>query len=392
MAVTIALDGRTIYSATRRGTGKNLLDAYRALASLRTDWKFIIYHRGEIGHDPFASRINVAPRRIEMRGDRWDWWEQIRLPAAAWRDGADLLHCPANSCPRWSRVPVVSTIHDLIPLRISDAAVNGHADRFRRSIQRCLKKSAQIITVSRSTRDDLISDFGADPQRLDVITWAADSAYAPVRDESELARVWSRYNITGRYLLAFSGRSRRKNAAGMIHGFSRLSEALRRDVQFIVIGVEPADQRAWLMTLIEELGLLGRCMIFGFAPEEDVPALLSGAEALAFCSLYEGFGLPILDAFCCRTPVLTSGVSSMPEVAGDAAVYCNPNDPDSIANGMHRILSDEALRQSLIEKGPERAKQFTWPRTAEAICGVFEKCLRNHPTQRAQRLQRRSCG
>ncbi|MCZ6654630.1 MAG: glycosyltransferase family 1 protein, partial [Planctomycetota bacterium] len=348
MAVRIALDARTIYSKTRRGTGKNLIDAYRRMARLRPEWQFVLYHRSLNGDDPFAGYDNFSNRAIEMPGDRWNLWEHLRLPAAVRRDGVDLLHCPANSCPRFRATRVVSTIHDLIPLKLSDPAMNGEAQRFRNRVRRCLARSERVIAVSESTKQDLISDLGGDPDRIDVITWAADSACTPVRDEAELARIRARYNITGRYLLAFSGRSRRKNAEGMIRGFARLPAEVRRAVQFVLIGVEPIAQRGGLTELIGELKIAGNCAVFGFAPEEDIAPLLSGADALAFCSLYEGFGLPILDAFRCETAVLTSKVSSMPEVAGEAAVYCDPSDCGSIAEGMTRLLRDADLRDLLV--------------------------------------------
>ena len=142
-----------------------------------------------------------------------------------------------------------------------------------------------------------------------------------------------------------------------------------------MVGVEPSEQRAGLTALIRKLGISGQCAVFGFVPEEDVAPLLSGAEALAFCSLYEGFGLPILDAFRCETAVLTSNVSSMPEVAGDAAVYCDPASPEDMAEAMTEVLSDAKLREQMTQKGLARVRQFTWHRTAEAICRIFEKCL-----------------
>ncbi len=375
MAVRIALDARTIYSRARRGTGKNLLDAYRMMARLRPEWRFVLYHRGFEGVDPFAGSANISNRAIEMPGDRWDLWEHLRLPAAVCRDGIDLLHCPANSCPRFRATRVVSTVHDLIPLKLSDPTMNGEAERFLRSVRRCLARSERVMAVSESTKQDLIVDLGGDPDRIDVIAWAADSGCAPVRDEAELSRIRSRYNIRGRSMLAFSGRTRRKNAEGMIRGFAQVPAELRREVQFVLVGVEPIEQRAALTELIGELGIDQDCAVFGFAPEEDIAPLLSGADALAFCSLYEGFGLPILDAFRCETAVLTSNVSSMPEVAGDAAVYCDPSDCDSIAEGMTRLLGDADLRDLLVRRGRERAQRFTWESTAESICRIFDRCL-----------------
>jgi len=375
MNLTIALDARTIYAARRRGTGKNLLDAYRAMARLRPRWRFLMYHRARDTDDPFAGFENVFARRIEMPGDRWDLWGNLRLPLAAGQDGADLLHCPASRCCRLGGLPVVTTIHDVVPLKLPDLTVDQQAERFRRQVERCLLKSRRIIAVSESTRRDLISDFDADPLRIDVIAWAADSACDAVGDEAELARVRSRYKIEGRYMLAFSGRSYRKNAEGMVRGYAALPESLSRAVQFVLIGVEPAGQRERLARLVQDQGLADRCLVFGFAPEKDVAPLLSGADLLAFCSLYEGFGLPILDAFRCGTAVLTAERSSMPEVAGAAAVYCDPSDPQSIAAGMNRMLSDDRLRAQLARSGLQRLQLFTWERTASQMCGVFQECI-----------------
>ena len=150
---------------------------------------------------------------------------------------------------------------------------------------------------------------------------------------------------------------------------------LRCEVQFVLVGVEPIKQRAELTKLIGELGIAENCAVFGFAPEEDIAPLLSGADALAFCSLYEGFGLPILDAFRCETAVLTSNVSSMPEVAGEAVVYCDPGDCSSIAEGMTRLLRDADLRDLLVRRGRERVQRFTWEGPAETICRILEKRL-----------------
>ena len=129
MAVIIGLDARSIYAKSRRGTGKNLLDAYRMMARLRPEWRFVLYHRGAVQDDPLADLPNVSSRVIEMPGDQWDLWEHLRLPAAARGDGVDVLHCPANSCPKFRWTRMVSTIHDLIPLKISDPGANGFAGR-----------------------------------------------------------------------------------------------------------------------------------------------------------------------------------------------------------------------------------------------------------------------
>ncbi|MCG3137218.1 MAG: D-inositol-3-phosphate glycosyltransferase [Phycisphaerae bacterium] len=373
--IRIALDARTLFSTRRRGTGKNLLDLYRELARQRPDWEFLLFHHQQPAEPLFAEQPNVQPRYIDLPGTRWNLWEELRLPLAAKLAGVRVLHCPANSVPRFPLVPLVSTIHDLIPLKVIDPDQPAEAARFRTRVLRCVRVARRIIAVSSATKQDLISDLGADGEKIDVLTWAADAACQPVRDEALLAAIRSRYMINGRYGLVFSGRSRRKNTAGILRGWAQVPESIRRDVQLLLIGVEPAEQRQQLEQLTENLGIAAQCRVQGFAPEEDIPALLSGAELLAFCSLYEGFGLPILDAFCCETPVLTSSLSSMPEVAGDAAEYCDPHQPASIAAGMMRLLTEPARRAELVKLGRERIKRYTWQRSAETVGRVFERCL-----------------
>ncbi len=377
MALRIALDARDIFVPQRRGTGKNLLDAYRSLARFKPDWTFHLYHQGVISNNPFEGYANVIPRVVRMPGDRWHGWELIRLPLAAWSDGADVLHCPCNSCPRFSPMPMVATVHDLIPLKVHDPDFpHRELTMFHKRVGRCVRYASRIITVSEHSKKDLISDLGVEPHRVDVIPWAPDSAYGPVQDEAELRSVWSRYKIQQPYLLAFSGRGRRKNAEGMIRGFSQLPIDVRRSAMFLIVGVEQDTEQKRLQRLLQEVRIEDRCRIVGFVPEPDVAPLLSGAVGLAYCSLYEGFGLPILDAFRCETPVLTSNVSSMPETAGEAAIYCDPGDPQSIAEGMKRLLGDEKLRKELVRRGIERVRQYSWERTARDMADVFEKCVR----------------
>ncbi len=313
-----------------------------------------------------------------MPGDRLNAWFQVRLPIAARQARIDLLHCPANAAPRWCPVPVVVTIHDLIPLKLPGELTARQTRDFARGVARGARRAAHIITPSRATRDDLHADLGVPLDKMTVIPWAPDKR---VRDEGrqpsspaveeELCR---RYGLIGRRLLSFSGATRRKNARGILDGFARVPLETRRGVQVVLVGCEPSECRADLSAQAERLGIANQCRILGFVPHEDLPGLLRGAAGLLMPSMYEGFGLPILDAFASGVAVLTSDVSSMPEVAGAAAVYCRPNDPLSIAEGIANILDCDTAAE-LVREGHRRLADFTWERTAAAMCGVYERCL-----------------
>ena len=380
----IGLDARSLTLPRPRGTGRNLLDAYRLIPALRPEWQFVLYHQRPLSRelrereDAPWQHPNVELRRIDMPGDRLNAWFQVRLPWAARHDGIDLLHFPANAAPAWCPVPFVVTIHDLIPLRLPGELSPRATRMFRRGLVRGVRRAVRIITVSAATCDELHHGFGVPLDRMTVIPWAPDAhMLAELRRElsaEQCEDVRIKYELGQRWLLSFSGSTARKNAGGVLAGFAGVNAERRRDVQVVLIGCEPAAYRASLVAQAEGLGISAQCRVLGFVPHEDVPALLRGAAGLLMPSRYEGFGLPILDAFACGVPVLTSRVSSMPEVAGDAAVYCDPDDPRSIAAGIQRLL-EPATARVLVHRGRARLARFSWERTAAAMCAVYETCL-----------------
>lgn len=382
-AMRIGLDARTMTMPRPRGTGRNLIDAYRLIPSLRPNWEFILYHQRPLPDGPRDDRgplpwdyPNVRLRRLDMPGDRFDAWFQVRLPLAARNDRVDLLHLPASAAPAWNPVPVVVTIHDLIPLQIADEMTSEQTVVFARGVDRALSRARRFITPSAATRELICARYGVGRERIDVVPWAPDTRIvADARQTlsaSRRQRIRERYGLAQRWLLSFSGNARRKNARGVIDAFARVPAAMRRDYQLVLVGCEPETCRAALEVEAERAGISGQVRPLGFVPLEDLPVLLRGASGLVMPSRGEGFGLPILDAFACGVPVLTSDISSMPEVAGDAAVYCDPHDPASIANGIEQLLTPETAAR-LVPRGYEQLAKFSWERTAEAMCAVYEK-------------------
>jgi len=429
--MNIGLDARTVFSPRPRGTGRNLFDAYRLMPTLRPTWTFTLYHQREArecallrnsgassGYDaggvygsessnqksrglqparPSAEHAdpatanqdvrlwpaNVRTRRLTLRGDRFDAWFQLALPWAAWRDGVDLLHFPANAAPACCPVPYVVTIHDLIPLKIAEELPPRARRRFQRGIARAVRRAVHIITPSRATRDDLCADFRVAPERITVIPWAPDRAIGgdgARRDPLAQEALRTRYQLERPWLLNFSGGGHRKNATALLRAFAQLAPQWRQQYQLVLVGCE-SSRRAALEALATELGIAADCRVLGFVSHEDLPGLLRGARGLLMPSLYEGFGLPILDAFACGVPVLTSDRSSMPEVAGDAAVYCDPMSPASIAAGIAELLRDD-VAERLVRRGGERVRAYTWEATARAMCAVYELALAQVPHAR----------
>jgi len=376
----IGLDARTLTAPRPRGTGRNLLDAYRLVTALRPDWDFVLFHQRPLADDApaaeLAARPNVQLRRIDVPGDRLDAWFQLALPLAARQARVELLHLPANAAPAWLPVPAVATIHDLAPLTVSGELPPRATARFRRGVRRAVRRAKHLITVSAATRSALHELFGVPSERVSVVPWAPDAhiaaAAAEARQPQRVAELCQRYGLHGRWLLAFSGWAPRKNARGLLCAFARLPAAVRATNQLVLVGCEPAERRAALRKLTRDLGVASACRILGYVPHADLPGLLAGACGLAMPSLCEGFGLPLLDAMACDVPVLTSNRSSMPEVAADAALYCDPTDPDHIAAGLAELLQP-ATAARLVARGRARVREFTWERTAAALCAVYER-------------------
>jgi glycosyltransferase involved in cell wall biosynthesis len=388
----IGIDARTIFDAPRRGIGKTLVDLYRHLISCHDDWEFIFFHQytnvkqssksstftklqnSTFVNNPFENYTNVKLCQIDIPGDRFNFWQEIRLPIAAKMNKVDILHCPANTAPRHPLVPMVVTIHDLIPLEPEfSTQISG---KWAKSVGRAARKAHRILMPSYFTRDKIVQRFGVQADKLIVNPWAPDSALREVQDPAELARVRVNYGLDGSraYVLGFGAADPRKNTQRILMSWKELPKTLSDRYTLLLIGIQDAAM-AHFKSLAAKLGLADRCVLHGFADEQDLPALLSGAAALCYPSLSEGFGLPVLGAFACRTPVLTSTTTSMPEVAGEAAVLVDPTDQKSITDGLCKILENQELRERLVRQGTARLENFTWQGCAERVGNVFEEIL-----------------
>ncbi|MFQ5811568.1 MAG: glycosyltransferase family 4 protein, partial [Anaerolineae bacterium] len=230
---------------------------------------------------------------------------------------------------------------------------------------------AHLIADSSATKRDLIERYGIEPDKITVVYPGYDTlASRPVRDEKAIEAVKARYDVVGDYILFVGTLQPRKNLTRLIEAFSNLQYPIS-NIQLVIAG-----KRGWLYEKIfrrvEELNLEGTVLFPGYIAAEDLPALLYGARLFVFPSLYEGFGLPVLEALACGTPVVCSNASSLPEVAGDAALLVDPLDVEGLAAAMERVLGDEELRAELIERGFEQARKFSWERCARETLDVLE--------------------
>ncbi len=371
----IAVDARQIYRAQRRGTGKNLIDLYTTLAAIRPDWEFVFLTDARQADDPLAAVARKTRRCLPFNppgADRFSLWERYAFPIGARIDHCNILHSPYNTGPYNPFAALVLTVHDIIPY---DMAPDSAAAReWLARVERSIRAARHVVTPSDYSKQRLCDVLNVPPDKITVNPWAPDRKVQHVADVELLKATRIKYGLDADddYLFGFGADDPRKNTRRAIQAYARLPVGLRSRYQFLLVGIN-AKARTSLEELVHDLDVADSVHLHGFADEEDLAALLSGAAMLAFPSLIEGFGLPILDAFTCRTPVLTSNRTSLPEAAGDAAVLVDPEDVDSIRDGLERILGDPALAARLVERGNERVRTFTWERAAGTVANVFER-------------------
>ncbi len=361
MTLTVAVDARSAISPEPRGEGKSLLRLYREIAAIRPNWRFVFF--GVSGRGVSGEVLAQIPRAsvylFDLPGFRFNTWENIGLPLRAWRAGAQVLHCAGSSCPRYSPIPVVMTVHDVIPLVIDDGLPAAEIAKFSRQIQFGLRSAKGVIAVSHNTSRDLARLFPWAEGRIRVIHWGGDVLPEDQSTHSE------------RYVLAFGGGARRKNTTNLLKAFWIASQAVG-DVRLKIVGINTPALRQTLLATIDARGLGSAIDLLSFVNEAQLDALYRNAYCLLYPSLYEGFGVPLLEAMGRGVPVIASASSSIPEVVGDAALMTNPTDPEETASALIRLLSDGSLWATLKKRSREQCGQFSWRVAAESTARVLE--------------------
>ncbi|HEY4690028.1 MAG TPA: glycosyltransferase family 1 protein [Anaerolineae bacterium] len=294
--------------------------------------------------------------------------EQTRLPALARQLKPDVWHAPYYSMSyRRLRCPTVVTFYDTIPLSLPQFWPVHQRWIFRFTHRLVLRVADRAIAISDSTRRDLIRYFRADARRVVVTPLAADEHFKPQPD-AEIRRVRRQYQLPDRLILYVGINKPPKNLARLIQAYARLG-----DVDFACVIAGAWDNRyPEAKRIAADLGLGERVRFLGPVAEADLPALYASADVFVTASLYEGFGLPALEAMACGTPVACSRTSSLPEVVGDAGLLFDPLDVDAIAGAIRQVMSDGQLRADLRRHSLERARQFTWERVAEQTIAIYQ--------------------
>ena len=289
--------------------------------------------------------------------------------------GADLYHATEHLLMPLRRVPAVLTVHDLIFRLFPEHHKRLNYWYLNAAMPLFCRRASALIAVSQATKDDLVRMYGLDPAKISVVHESAAPHFAPA-PAPHVEAVLSRYHLPRRYLLHVGTIEPRKNLNRLLEAVHRLRQA-GEDVRLVVVG-----SKGWLFESffqrLEELALGDAVILPGYVPDADLPAMYSGARLVAVPSLYEGFGLPVLEAMASGAPVICSHTSSLPEVGGDAARYFDPGDVTAMAETILAVWRDEALCQAMRQAGLARAARFSWARAADQTLAVYDRLIDSH--------------
>lgn len=343
----------------------------RALAALLGDRFATLESRWA---SPLGARRTLGDRARTLVRDLW--WHQAGVALAARQARCGLLHLPAGLGPLLGTLPLVVTVHDVAVLRFPRLFRPWHGAYARAVLPRLARRARQVIAVSQATKRDVVELLGVPAGRVTVVPNGVHPAMSLVpADSSRAHAVRERYRLPERFVLTVGAIEPRKNLARLLAAV----EHLRTRPEASDLVLVHAGPEGWLADGVRRAGLGtvpdGPVRFIGRVPSEDLAVLYRLARCCAYPSLWEGFGLPVVEAMACGCPVLTSSVSALPEVAGDAAVLVDPTSTEEIADGLARLWTEDELCASLARRGRERAGRFSWERAARETTAVYDAAL-----------------
>ena len=362
----IGIDARKLHDF---GIGTYIRNLLRQLARLDGRTEFVLLCRP--ADVPTLAALGENFRPVVENAGNYSVAEQVKIPLALRREGVTLFHAPHYVLPPLVSCKSVVTIHDCVHLMFPQYLPNRLAFAYARtSIALAAHRATRVMTVSDSSKRDIVRLFGTDPDKISVIYNAYDERFGVEPREEDVIRVRERYQLHDEFVLYAGNVKPHKNLERLIQAFDIVRKRGLDHLKLVLIGDEISKYAA-LRRAVHQHQLHKHVRFLGYLPEETLAVMYRLAGVFVFPSLYEGFGLPPLEAMASGTPVVTSNVSSLPEVAGDAAILVDPYDPRAIAEGIHRVLTDEALRRDLRRKGVARAHQFSWEASVRRVHDIY---------------------
>ena len=354
----------------RSGVGHYTSRLLRNLITQNEGWAYLLYSNRQLELEEPLQTAALVPGYLPV--SRWLWMQAV-LPQLIRRSKPDLCHYPNASAPLYQTTPFILTIHDASLFLYAHYHPRKRLFAIRLFLPALARRAAAVITVSHHARRDIVQALSLPPDKVKVVYNAAPPHFQPVTDPTQLAQLRHHYHLPKRYILYLGTLEPRKNLVRLVRSFAQVHRQ-KPDVHLLLAGPS-----GWMMEGLQrevlQLGLETAVRYLGYIPTIDLPGVLSLAQCLAFPSLYEGFGLPALEAMACGTPVLTSSNSAMAEVCGSAAYLVEPTDEGALTYGLNDLLHNSDLRYHLRQLGLQRASHYSWAKTARQTAAVYRQVL-----------------
>lgn len=310
----------------------------------------------------FSPKVSfLPPRAADLVFNR------LRIPVDLYTGRLDVFHASNWTTPR-TKAKLVTTVHDLTPILYPETFPASLIKNFQRNLQLIQDTADLVLADCETTKQDLVKYAGLSAERIKTVYLAAGDQFRPVKSQNRINQVKAKYGIRGRYILSVGTQEPRKNIGQLIEAFTQVNDP---QVSLVLVGKSGWGEAKDLRLKIKDL----RIVETGFVPDEDLPALYSGAEVFVYPSLYEGFGLPVLEAMQSGCPVITSDRSATAEIGGQAAFLVDPSDTQALTEAMREVLASQKMRDSLISEGLKRAQAFSWKKTARQTLEAYQQVV-----------------
>lgn len=377
--LTVAVEAQRLFRKRKHGMDIVALELLERLPFTSNGIDYHVMVKND--SDPCLKTITHRVTHV-IKSAPYFIWEQFLLPIACRKTGVDILHCTANTAPIKLHIPLILTLHDIIFLEQSNFTAGAswyqRLGNMYRSfvVKKVAKKAIHIITVSEFQKKLISEKLQISEEKITVIYNGADKRFFEHYTNERIGATLRKLQLTAGYIFFMANTDARKNTKGVLRAYGQLLDINSSAPRLVLKGIDEAQ----LCRLLKKEGLdllRSKIDLIGYVASADLPAIYKGASMLWFPSFTEGFGLPIVEAMACGTPVITSGVSCMPEIAGDAALYIDPENPSSLAFASHYLLSHKGVAEKLSADGKKRAEIFNWDVAARKTVGVYNEVKKN---------------
>lgn len=371
----IGIDGRAAKLYRGTGIGTYTYQLIQCLNKIDIQNEYFLFMPDNLNYDmPLKSNFSLKsmPENIQPT-----FWDTVNIPNILKDNEINLYHVPQNGVglPKDKHCPFVITLHDVIPYKMPETVGDRYLEIFLKEMPEIITLCDGIITVSNYSKKDIIEAFHFPEEKIHVTYLASEEIYKVLNNSECRSFIKNNYGIDGDYILYVGGFSPRKNIVGLIEAFSKLISVYKKDIKLVIVGKQGKSYEIYKKRTLD-LHVEDTVLFPGFIPIEHLPIFYNAAALFVYPSFYEGFGLPPIEAMACGTPVITSNVTSIPEIVGDASILVAPQNVDALFYAMYQVLEDEALRLNLIANGFKKASSLKWEDTAKNTLIAYENIVK----------------